>query len=103
MRKAVKQAGTARRKLARKGVPRKVLLSRRRPACPAQAEKVQEKHFEEPANEEAKGTQEAEDLNRPVGEPVKEPVKVEENNTAVPVELLRKSEQHAQSPKSAYA
>ncbi len=82
---------------------RKAFPSRRHPACPAQAEKVQEKHFEEPAQEEAKGTQEVEDLNRPMGVPEKEPIKEEEKSTAVPVELLRKSEQHAQSPKSAYA
>ncbi len=89
--------------LARKGVPRKAFSTRRHRACPTQAEKVQEKSFEEPAKEEAMGAQEAEDLNRPVGAPEKEPIKEQEKSTAVPVELLRKSEQHAQSPKSAYA
>ena len=102
-RAALKQAGTARKALVQKGVPCKALSSRRHPACAAQAEKVQERQFEEPAKEEAQGTQETEDLNRPVGPPEKEPVKEEEKSTAVPVELLRKSEQHAQSPKSAYA
>ena len=51
----------------------------------------------------AKDIQEVEDLNRHVGVPAKEPVKEEEKASAVPKELLRKSEQHAQSPKSAYA
>ena len=37
-----------------------------------------------------------------MGEPEKELLKEEEKSTPVPVELLRKSEQHAQSPKSAY-
>jgi len=32
-----------------------------------------------------------------------ESAKEPEKSTAAPVELLRKSEQHAQSPKSAYA
>ena len=71
-------------------------------ACLAQAHKVEEKAAEEPATGDAEGNPAAEAAGKPVQEPLTEEVSAG-GAPAVPVELLRKSEQHAQSPKSAYA
>ena len=63
---------------------------------------MEEKAAEDPAKEEAEATQNAEAVKMPMEEPGKEEV-LAGAVPAPPIELLRKSEQHAQSPKSAYA